>query len=226
MIPLDLTTRREQLPDGSTAYPFEWRGETVLVRDGVDAALRVAALFADDGTDEESKAIEAVSTMFADPEDAVACCGYDVAEFGDLVDAVVWGVFGIDGTGGRASGAQLWDPVEDAAMIRVSLRMAYGIDWDEARASLPWGEFVHLVASLPPSTPLGRAIRYRDERTRPRPTKHNKEQVAEWDRLHRALALKGRGGAGAGDGAAESRAMDDFALALGGMARGGAARQD
>ena len=66
-------------------------------------------------------------------------------------------------------------------------------------------------------TPLGLRIYYRNSDNRPKKTKHNKEQVAEFDKLHRLFALdqKHPKQKSSHDSAkAANNAMNDFAMAL------------
>lgn len=214
MIPVSLKTKRIELPDGSTAYPYRWNGETVAVSDNASNMLDVISLFGDPDMAEDDKAPQVIEKLFADPDDAFAACDYDPAEFGMLVEAVVWDVCGLN-LGKRASDEPLWDIEQDASAIRASLRMAYGIGWDEVRDSIPWSEFVALVAGLPYETPLGYAMHYRDKRNRPKPDKYNKKQVAEFDRLHRLFAIKSDQKTRSSHDSIETanRAMDDLALA-------------
>lgn len=216
MIPLDLTTKRTLLEDGSSAFAYRWHGEDILVRDNANTALKIFLLFNDEEMDENDKAVQIIGLMFADPDDAFMCCDYDGEEFGKLINAVTWDIFGIDNSGSRTSQA-LWDVCEDAAFIRTSLRMAYDIDWDEERDKIPWAEFVHLVAALPYETPLGLRIYYRNNDNRPKKTKHNKEQVVEFDKLHRLFALEQKHPKqkSSHDSAkAANNVMNDFAMAL------------
>lgn len=214
MIPASLATRRVELDDGTTAVPYEWHGETVLVCDSADNGVGIALLFRDGGMSEEEKAVEAVARMFADPGDAFCACDYAPSVFGELIKDALWDVFGLNAGAGRDE-EPLWDIEEDAAIIRASLRQAYGIDWDEARGTMSWHEFLALVGSLPFDTPLGRAMYYRDGRNRPEKTKHNAKQVAEFDRLHEAYRIERDADRGSHDRIeAQGHAMDDMALAL------------
>lgn len=214
MIATDLTTRRVDLPDGTRALPYEWEGETVLVRDDAETVLRCVALLRDEEAPAEEKSREVLGLLLADWRDAYAACDYDPARLGHLVEDAVWDVCGVDLRGDRPHDRPLWDPVEDAAIIRTSLRQAYGIDWDEVRGGVSFAEFVALVGGVPRDTPLGMAIHYRNPKTRPKPTKKNanRREVEEWDRLHRALALKGRSSRGAdGKGQSDGAMRDAFA---------------
>lgn len=216
MIPVSLTTERIVLEDASTAYPYRWNGETVAVKDNALSVLEVVAAFNDDDMTDEEKSGYIIPRLFAYPSAAFRACDFDYAELGRLIESVTWDICGVD-LGGRTSDEPLWDVDEDAAAIRTSLRMAYGIEWDKLRSIVPWGEFVALIAGLPYETPLGCAMHYRDVRNRPKPDKYNKKQVAEFDRLHRMFALKGvkRKKKGSHDRIEKSSsAMDDLALAL------------
>lgn len=213
MIPAALATRRTKLLDGGTAYPYPWNGETVAVADNASNVLEVIALFGDEDMPEEIKAPKVITRIFANPDDAFCACDYDPEEFGRLIESVMWDICGVD-LGTRTTDAPLWDIEQDAAAIRASLRMAYGIGWDEVRDIIPWAEFVALIAGLPPETPLGCAMYYRNKDNRPKPGKHNKEQVAEFDRLHEVFKLNKTREGSHDRIAASSNAMDDLALAL------------
>lgn len=212
MIPASLTSRRIALENGGTAHPFEWNGETVAVLDNADNALQLYALFKRTDMGEQEKAEAIIPRLFADPQDAYCACDYSPAEFGRLVNAAMWEIFGIN-TGNGYTDEPVWDPEEDAAMIRTSLRMAYGIEWDGLRTTIPWAEFLALIGGLPFETPLGRAMYYRNAGNRPEKTKYNGEQVREFDRLHRLFALKKD--TGSQDRVeASNNAMNDLALAM------------
>ena len=213
MIPVSLSTRRIELPDGSTAYPYPWHGETVAVADNASNVLDIIALFGDEDMSEEVKAPKVIERLFPDPEDAFCVCDYDPAEFGRLIEAVMWDVCGLD-LGERTTDEPLWDIEDDAEAIRTSLRMAYGIWWDEVRDTIPWAEFTALVAGLPYETPLGYTMYYRDKRNRPKPDKYNKQAVSDFDRRHEALKLNKTRKGSHDRVEASSNAMDDLALAF------------
>lgn len=214
MIPSSLASRRIALDDGSTAFPYEWRGETVLVNDNARNGVEIALLFRDEGMGEEQKAVEVVSRLFVDPEDAFCACDFSPVKFSELIKDSLWDVFGLN-AGGHQDEEPLWDIEQDAAIIRSSFRQAYGLDWDAARDAISWYEFLALVASLPYETPLGRAMYYRNSKNRPEKTKYNKEQVAEFDRLHDLLKIEDNTEKGSHDRiAAQQHAMDDMALAF------------
>lgn len=216
MIATDLTTRRVDLPDGTRALPYRWEGETVLVRDDAETVLRCVALLQDEEATAEEKSREVLGLLFADWGDAYAACDYDPARLGRLVEDAVWDVCGVDLRGDRPHDRPLWDPVEDAAIIRTSLRQAYGIDWDEVRGVVSFAEFVALVGGVPRDTPLGMAIHYRNPKTRPKPAKKNanRKEIEEWERLHGALALRGRSSRGAVEKGQSDGAMRDAFAAL------------
>lgn len=214
---LGLTCERVALEDGGTAVPYRWRGEDVLVRDDAATVLSLIEALGDDSLDDAGKQRRCLPLVFADWGEAWIACDFDRRALAELVQDAVWDVHGIDLRGDRRHDEPLWDPVEDAAAIRASLRAEYGIDWDAERARISFGEFVALVGGLSTSTPLGRAIYYRNPKTRPKPMRKNanRREIEEWERLHAALALKGRaGGRKGGDGA-----MSDAFAALKRVAR-------
>lgn len=214
----DLTSRRVRLEGGGTAAPYPWNGGEVLVRDDALTVLRCIALLQDADKPEEEKAAGFIPMFFADPDEAFLTCDYDPRELGRLIESAVWDVCGIDLKGDKPHEEPLWDPEEDAAYIRISFRAEYGIDWDEMRGSIGFSEFIALVGGCSMDTPLGRAIHYRSPKTRPKATKHNKKEIEEWERLHRAFALKkGRSSRGANERG--DAAMRDAFAALKRVAR-------
>lgn len=200
--PARLTAERRRLSDGTTATEYEWRGEAVPVRDDAASAVRFIEALSGDAP-REARADGAVKAMLPDLGAAVRAAGGDPEALAELVSDAAWDVYGIDLSGERACGERLWDPAEDAALIRVSLRQAYGIDWDEEKGRMSFAEFAALVSACPMDTPMGRAVHYRDRRTRPDPSLNGGRDAAAWDRASRALSLKGprRAGAQTGDGA-------------------------
>lgn len=217
----DLTSVRVELDDGTTACEYVHNGVSLWIRDDALTVIKLTTLLTgkpDSEEENDTRGIEAIQLMFADPEEALMSC-IDLEEFGELITDVAFEIYGIDLIGDKETDVPLWDPVQDAPLIRVSLRLAYGIDWDEEREKLSWSEFVYLVGALPTSTPLGLMIYYRNENNRPEKTKHNKEQIAEFDRLHNLFKLDSTTDPGSHDRSVEQaqQAMDDFALALGSL---------
>ena len=218
MVGVGLTDERATLEDGTTALLYDWHGTKVGVRDDALHALECVSLWLDGSVPEEDKARRIIRLMFADPGAAWLACDYSVADFGRLVQAVAWDVLGVDAGGAHRSAEPLWDVDADAALIRTSLRQAYGIDWDRDRTRVPWGEFCVMVSALPYETPLGFAMWYRNPENRTKRTKHNAEEVARFDRLHSELRIRARGSR-KDDVEAQAHAMDDMAAALAGTVR-------
>ena len=216
MRPCDLTSERVSLGDGGTAVPYEWNGETVLVRDDALTVLKVIGMLSDPERADEDRSTGFMEMFFVDWRDAYAACDFDPRDLGRLIQQAVWDVCGVDMVGDKPHETPLWDPVEDAALIRASFRQAYGIDWDEARGKVSFGEFVALVGGVPRDTPLGMAIHYRNPKTKPKPAKKgaNRKEIEEWERLHRAFALKGRSSRGAKEEGTSDGAMRDAFAAL------------
>lgn len=210
----DLTSSRRRLEGGGSATPYMWNGGDVMVRDDARTVLRCIELLHDEGRPSEERGREFISLFFADPGEAYIACDYDDREFGRLIESAVWDVCGVDLRGDRPHEEPLWDPVEDAARIRISFRAEYGIDWDMVRDEISFAEFVALVGGCSMDTPLGRAIHYRNPKTRPKPAKKNanKREIEEWERLHQALALRGRSSHGTSGGG--DAAMSDAFAAL------------
>lgn len=208
-----LTAEHVHLDDGTTAFLYRWKGETVAVRDDALTAIKIIELYRRQDMDDNEKGIAILELMFPNPSDAFCACDFVPGEFAALIKAIDLDVYGIDTTG-RNTETPLWDLKQDAAIIRTSLRMAYGIDWDAARSALSWAELTALIGSLPYETPLGNRIYYRNPKNRPKRTKHNREQVAEFDRLHRMYKLTKTQKGSQDRIAASQHAMDDLALAV------------
>ncbi len=213
---ISLTSPRTKLADGTTALSFPWNGEHVLIRDDSLTALTIVELFADEDMSEYQKSEQIIPLLFVDPDEAFLACDYDSAEFGKLINAVVWQILGIDNTSDTPKQAPLWDPEEDAALIRTSLRMAYGINWDLDCMSISWAEFVYLVWSLPRNTPMGARIYYRNPKNRPKRMKKNanKAEIDQFDKLHREFALKNKTKGSHDTAKTSNAAMNDLALAV------------
>ena len=212
MIGDSLTAERVELPDGTMAMRYPWRGETVLVRDGAVEAMRMVEALSDATAPEERRRDEFLGLMFPDLADAMCACDWEPAQLAELAAQAAWDVLGVDLRGDRPCEEPVWDLEEDAARIRTSLRQAYGIDWDAERGRVSFAELVALIGGCPEDTPIGRAIHYRTRSTRPRPTKYNRKEVEAWDRAHRAYALHGRSSRGTDEGV--SAAMDGAFAAL------------
>lgn len=218
----NLSSMRVALDDGTMASEYVYHDRVILIRDDALTVIKLTTLL--DGkpeTDEENdrRALEAIELIFADPEDALSGC-ISLEECSELITSAVYDVYGIDLTGEKATDTPLWDPVQDAPLIRISLRMAYGIDWDKQRTKLPWSEFVYLVGALPNSTPLGAMMYYRNSDNRPKETKYNREQIEEFDHYHDLFDLSNNTtNPGSHDRSVEqaNNAMNDFALSLFGL---------
>ncbi len=213
MISTSLTSEHVELPDGRLAYPYPFRGEQVLIRDDAMSMITAVKALTDDDMTQEERQDQFVGSFFADPAGALTSCDYDPRTFAELVNQAVWDVCGVDLDGNHEHDEPLWDMDEDADLIRVSFRTAYGIDWDRARNMVTFAEFCTMCACAPYETPLGRAIHFRDRRTRPKPTKHNKQEVAAWDKAHAACRL-GKKRSRTGGMQQKNAAMNDVFSAL------------
>lgn len=215
----DLRTELVALRDGSLAYPYEYEGETVLVRCDALSAIKLYELLRDESRSSRSKDDDVLNLVFADPEAAFFACDYSAVALVELAQKVVWEVFGFDTGNGRTE-EPLFDLREDADHIRASLRMAYGIDWDASRSLMSFSEFTALIGGLSMQTPLGMRIHYRNKKNRPKGKgKFVREQQREFDRLNRLFALHGNTRGSQNRIEAATRSMDDLAMAL--MARSG-----
>lgn len=213
MITASLTAERLHLPDGSTAYPYEWNGETVEVRDSALIVLKILELYRDTERETNDKGQEIINLMFVDPQSAWLTCDYDPSQFAELIKAVDLDVYGLD-LDGKHTEPPLWDIEQDAEVIRTSFRLAYDLDWDQTRNVISWAEMIALIGSLPYETPLGYRIYYRNAKNRPKRDKHNRKQVAEFDRLHQLYKLTDKRKGSQDRITASQHAMDDLALAM------------
>lgn len=207
---ISLTSTRISLDDGTSAFPFEWKGHTVPVRDSALDILKVIEHVGRFDISDAEKNSAIPQMLFADPDEAFLLCDFSYTEFTNLVRAVLNSVCGIDPDGG--SDTKVWDIQEDASLIRVSMRMAYGIEWNQIRGEMSWTEFVSLIACLPFETPLGRAMYYRNPENRPKGSgKHVLAEQQHFDEMHQKLALGITGSHNVENACA---VMDDLALAL------------
>lgn len=191
MLSVSLENKRIKLEGGKSACSIDWNGESVLVDDSASNALDIYMLFQNEDAPEQDKSIKIIEKMFVDPDAAYLACDYSMAEFGKLINFVNINVFGIvsDPDAPAPDGPEVFDLEQDAAIIRTSLRIAYGADWENIRGAISWGEFMALIYSLPYETPLGMRMYYRNPANRPNPNKHNKEQVKEFDKYASLFAL-------------------------------------
>lgn len=209
MKPVSLTSRRITLEGGGTALPYEWNGKIVPVADGSGNVLAMMQIM-HDTHDDQDKFDSLIKRLLPDFVVAMDACGWNIEEFGRLFRGAMSDVCGIE-FGGSESETKMWDEEEDAAAIRTSLRMAYGIEWDVVRETLPFAEFVSLLYGLPHETPLGRAMYYRNTANRPEEDEYNRRLVAEFDRLHNAFKLHQ---SSRNRIESSTHAMDDLALAM------------
>jgi hypothetical protein len=207
-VSLSLTEHRTKLPDGGYAVDYLWNGEYVQVKDSAETALTCYQLINSNESDDDIAA-GVISAIFVNPERAYLACNYSTSDFGKLTEQVLQDVFGLSPTTSNVE--PLWDIEEDAALIRVSIRMAYGFDFDAMKDTVSWPEFVAMIEALPFETPLGFAMYHRNKANRPKRTKYNREEVERFDRLHRELALHK---AQTKTIQTQQGAMDDMAAAL------------
>lgn len=120
----------------------------------VNDSARVFLLLLDMFEDERINAGEHLTVAEAMLDPSGPC---DVAE-------VLWDAFGIDATGTRGSGPKVFDWREDAGRIRSSLRMVYGIDWDEVGGTTAFSDVCDLLYGITEAgceSPFKEALYYR-----------------------------------------------------------------
>lgn len=157
--------RRSSKADGRVITAYLWRGETIQVNDSARTAIIVRAALEDEGMTTEGKAMAIFGALF--PCEAILW-GRTSEEVGDLLSDTLWDAFGMDVTEGHVHTSDYEDPVfdfeQDAARIKASLLLAYGIDWESAAETLPYADFMGLLLSLletEQTTPFERAIYFR-----------------------------------------------------------------
>ncbi len=157
-------------------------GRAVRVHDDLCTALAVRDMLGDDVLDGREKGALAIRMLAVDPD---AFAEAFRGRLQEALDEVLGSVFGI--REGPAPRGRPFDWDHDRARIVATARGAYGLSWEGLR-DLPYTEACTLMALSPEDSPLGQAIHYRLAE-RPRPTRHNREQLEAFDRLRRFYAL-------------------------------------
>lgn len=199
--------------DGRLCHRYRLACGEVLVRDSCRNFLLVREMLADPLLSPDEKAGTLWRMVIAEPS-SVPAGSEDAALAGAL-----WEAFGIDTAGEHAAetgGRRSFDWDVDAARIRASLLMAYGLDWDDASRRLSYAEVCDLLAMLcetEDETPFSRAVRYRVSDP-PQRTRWNGDYVDAWMRERRRYALDGGPAQTAAQRAASDRALN---VVLGGL---------
>lgn len=169
-----LSRKSKHLPRGRIASPYDFKGETIWVSDSAYDALCVIELFEDKAPSPADKAERIYRQIFP----CIQCLGRTDEYLSELLQEIVWEAFGLDITEGHKYAEEgdspVFDFTEDAARIKASFLAYYGIDWDKARETLPYSDFLALISqmaeadcdrvpgSLPNfKTPLAQALYYR-----------------------------------------------------------------
>ena len=191
---------------------YQWETVAVRVYDDAGTALKVADLFQDDKLTIQIKERILLRLLFVDP---VAVCR-EVPDFDAFIRSVLWSVCGldVDGTHRKEYGKKVMDWKQDDERIRASLYATYGKSFDELKQEFPLSELCSLIGLVPHDTPMGMALYYRTAKP-PKATKHNQEQVREFNRMRRFYALK------KGTNSDEFKNMNQAATAAFSALRGG-----
>lgn len=159
MKPSSLTSRPKRV-NGRLAHDYQHEGRTVTVWDSARNMLLVVELFADEELAPSEKDALLARMIFPDwsqlPDTR--------EEYERMLDSVLWDACGLDISGTRDHEPKVFDWQQDAARIKASLRMAYGIDWDETAANSSYAEVCDLLSMLMEadrSTPFQEAVYYR-----------------------------------------------------------------
>ena len=167
---------------------YECMGRKVRVRDSLGTYLLVIELLNDARLDVLEKMSLLYRMVLANPDGFIEAFA---AESHAALCEVLDKAFGIDLTGAAEPHERVIDWDGDAPMIAATVRNAYGMSYDQLK-ELPYREACALISWSPSDTPMGRALYYRTAKP-PKRTKHNKEQVEEFERMRKAFRLGANG---------------------------------
>ena len=175
----------------SSAHVHKVLGRRVRVCDTVRTFRRVMRALQDEELDTREREIVVLRLVYADPDAVARAFGPDLHE---AIQETLWDCFGIDVTGERPNdGKKAFDLDEDRARIIVTVREAYGMDWD-ALEDTPYKEACALLLMAPHDTPMGQAVYYRLGKP-PKRTKYNGKEISAWREAAEAYRLRGTGDA-------------------------------
>lgn len=173
----------------TTTLTFE--GREVEVYNGAGTALKVIELFGDDDLCADVKAEVLAHLLFVEPYSVVRAFEGDYSR---LLAFVLFEVVTIDIDGkhatahARAQNKRVIDWEQDADIINVSLRMAYGVCFADIAQQVDFREFCKMLSFAPRDTPISQAMYYRSAKP-PAYRKGNEQAVREFNRLRKYWAL-------------------------------------
>ena len=176
----------------SASHIYEVRGEHVRVKDSLAVYLLVREELADGMLDERERVELLFLMVLEEPQQFADTFG---AHATDALADVLWGAFGIDVNGDKPHEEQVMDWDEDHDRIVVTARSAYGMSFDDLKAT-QYREAAVLMGLAPHETPMGQALYYRLA-SPPKQTKYNKEEVKAFKKAREFYKLgkpsKGKG---------------------------------
>lgn len=185
---MSVLTRAATYIDGRLCHEYTHDGQPVMVCDSARNMLLVIELFSDETLTPESKANLLMVMLFPDPNEVIGRFS-DIA--GLLID-VVWQACGLNISNEDMSEKKVFDWDEDAARIKASLSMAYGINWDEEcdkRSYMDICDLLSVLLESQQSTPFSEAVHYRTAEP-PEGNKYNQKERERFFKLRKYFALK------------------------------------
>ena len=184
-------TDRAFTVNGKLAHDYDTEQGRFRIHDSARNALLVIELFDDQAFPMAEKLELAAQMVFAKPEQLEQLTPESLLS---ALDCVLWDFCGIDLLSTRPSTdeAAAWDWEQDAARIKASLLMAYGLDWDECSRKLTFPELCDLLGMLletDEKTPFSEAVYYRTAKP-PKRDRFNGDYVDGWLKRRRYYNLK------------------------------------
>lgn len=174
-------TDRSLPVNGKLAHAYDTPAGTFTVHDSARNALLLFELFDDKAFSMEDKLEIAIRMVFAKPEEIQHL---DPKALLNALNCVLSGFCGLEllTTHKESYEAPVFDWTQDAARIKASLLMAYGLDWEECSKRYTYAEVCDLLGMLLETgdmTPFSEAVYYRTAKP-PKRSEHNGEYVSSW----------------------------------------------
>ncbi|MEG2932718.1 MAG: Gp15 family bacteriophage protein [Gordonibacter sp.] len=181
-----LTSSSIHLDDGRIAHVYRVLNRNLRVIDGFEIGLLVSDLFEDALFDTNEKQAILLQMIFPDPSGFLSAFNGNQEE---ALSDTLWQAFGIDVSGDKPHEKPIIEWEQDAERIKATMLMAYGLDWEEARSRISYRDMCSLLGQAPHETPMGQALYYRTAK-QPKATKHNREQIADFNRAKKHYAIR------------------------------------
>ncbi|MCH4220488.1 MAG: bacteriophage Gp15 family protein [Eggerthellaceae bacterium] len=159
-------------------------GRHVRVIDDWENAMLIDELAHDKMFSNDEKTSIVMAMVFPDPKAFMRAFGDDA---GAAFTCVMNDAFCMDISGCSERAEHVIDWEQDAARIRATMRMAYGLG--DEYTTLPYMEVCELIGMSPHETPMGQALYYRTAE-RPEETDWNRKEVESFDECKEYYALE------------------------------------